>query len=71
MTALQFFLVGALALTSASPIQPRVVASLDQAAFEEAQQRDDTATRAFTATAIKVCHYLVVGREKTPNADCY
>jgi len=39
----------------AAPIlRPRVVQELDQAAFEEAQQRDDTATRAFSSTEIKV-----------------
>ncbi|KAF7928992.1 hypothetical protein BELL_0247g00080 [Botrytis elliptica] len=37
----------------ASPaFRKRVVASLDQTAFEEAQQRDDTATRAFTSVPI-------------------
>lgn len=42
------------ALTSALPFfGKRVVASLDQAAFEEAQQRDATATRAFSAIEIK------------------
>lgn len=39
----------------ASPaFRKRVVASLDQTAFEEAQQRDDTATRAFTSVPIIV-----------------
>lgn len=33
---------------------PRTVTSLDQAAFEEAQQRDATATRAFSSTEITV-----------------
>lgn len=42
------------ALTSALPFfNKRVVASLDQAAFEEAQQRDATATRALSAVEIK------------------
>lgn len=36
---------------------PRAVPSLDAAAFAEAQQRDDTATRAFSNTQIKVCVY--------------
>ncbi|TGO25592.1 hypothetical protein BPAE_0077g00400 [Botrytis paeoniae] len=37
----------------ASPaFRKRVVASLDQTAFEEAQQRDDTATRAFASVPI-------------------
>lgn len=47
-------LLATLALTSASPLEVRTVASLDQAAFEEAQQRDATATRAFSSTEIKV-----------------
>lgn len=39
----------------ASPtVRKRVVASLDQAAFEEAQRRDDTATRAFSSVPITV-----------------
>ncbi|KAK0103733.1 hypothetical protein ONS95_005739 [Cadophora gregata] len=41
------------ALSFASPLEKRVVTSLNQAAFEEAQQRDDTATRAFSGTEIK------------------
>lgn len=49
-------LVAASALTSASPaVVRRAVQKLDQAAFAEAQKKDDTATRAFSATAIKVC----------------
>ncbi|EHK97255.1 hypothetical protein M7I_6985 [Glarea lozoyensis 74030] len=39
-------------VVSASPIKPRVVAELNEEAFKEAQPRDDTATRAFSATAI-------------------
>ncbi|KAH8670212.1 hypothetical protein BGZ60DRAFT_527696 [Tricladium varicosporioides] len=46
-------LLATLALTSASPLEVRTVASLNQAAFEEAQQRDATATRAFSSTEIK------------------
>ncbi|KIM20762.1 hypothetical protein M408DRAFT_12904 [Serendipita vermifera MAFF 305830] len=41
---------------SARPIEvlvPRAVDALNQAAFEEAHQRDDTATRAFSAVQIK------------------
>lgn len=41
-------------LSYAGPIGPRTVTSLDEAAFEEAQQRDDTATRAFSNVQIKV-----------------
>ena len=40
-------------LSSAFPLHPRLV-TLDPAATAEAQPRDDTATRAFTATSIKV-----------------
>ncbi|KAH8802635.1 hypothetical protein F5884DRAFT_475665 [Xylogone sp. PMI_703] len=36
----------------AHPIRPRTVTQLDQQAFEEAQQRDDTATRAFSSVPI-------------------
>lgn len=51
---LSVLLLAATALTSASPASlKRAVQELNQAAFEEAQQRDDTATRAFSATAIK------------------
>ncbi|KAI1848510.1 hypothetical protein JX265_008709 [Neoarthrinium moseri] len=43
-----------LARASAAPLDvTRAVAQLDQALFEEAQQRDDTATRAFTNVPIK------------------
>lgn len=43
-------------LAAAGPVSssPRAVTELNQAAFEEAQQRDETATRAFSNTAIKV-----------------
>jgi len=42
----------------ASPlVEVRTVTSLNQAAFKEAQQRDGTATRAFSSTAIKVLFY--------------
>ena len=47
-------LLTSVALSLASPLERRVVTSLNEAAFEEAQQRDDTATRAFSATEIKV-----------------
>jgi hypothetical protein len=56
ITSLSLLLLVASALTSASPAGVRrAVQELNQAAFEEAQQRDDTATRAFSNTAIKVC----------------
>ena len=49
-------LLGSAALSFASPLlNVRTVAALNTAAFEEAQQRDDTATRAFSGTQIKVC----------------
>ena len=49
-------LLGSASLVAAYPvIEKRVVTALDQAAFEEAQQRDDTATRAFSSVPIKVC----------------
>ncbi|KAK7988814.1 hypothetical protein PG989_009129 [Apiospora arundinis] len=41
-------------LVAAGPVSsPRAVTELNQAAFEEAHKRDDTATRAFSNTAIK------------------
>lgn len=43
----------AAALASACPLIRRDVDKLDEAAFEEAQQRDDTATRAFSDVQIK------------------
>jgi hypothetical protein len=50
-------LLGAATLTSALPaVEKRTVPSLNQAAFKEAQQRDNTATRAFSSVEIKVCH---------------
>jgi hypothetical protein len=45
-------LLGA-SIVLAAPVFRRV--TIDQAATAEAQQRDDTATRAFTAAEIKVC----------------
>lgn len=47
-------LVLALGTATASPFNKRTVAALNTAAFDEAQQKDDTATRAFSATAITV-----------------
>ncbi|TVY85219.1 hypothetical protein LSUE1_G000360 [Lachnellula suecica] len=46
-------ILSAIALASASPFEKRTVAALNTAAFEEAQVRDDTATRAFSSTTIK------------------
>lgn len=53
-------LLGAATLSSALPaaVEMRVVTALNQAAFEEAQQRDNTATRAFSAVEIKVCRLV-------------
>ncbi|ETI22495.1 hypothetical protein G647_06570 [Cladophialophora carrionii CBS 160.54] len=48
------FLLGAASLVAARPVvEHRAVTQLDQAATEEAQQRDDTATRAFSSVPIK------------------
>lgn len=47
-------------LVSAGPVA-RAVAELDPAAFAEAQQRDETATRAFSNAAIKVSRPLAIG----------
>ena len=77
IVSLLSILFAAAALTSASPtVVRRAVQQLDQAAFEEAHVRDDTATRAFSDTAIKVCtfirgmyHYLIYSvdfRRKMP-----
>ncbi|TVY59414.1 hypothetical protein LCER1_G000599 [Lachnellula cervina] len=46
-------LFGAIAIASASPFERRTVAALNTAAFDEAQQKDNTATRAFSGTSIK------------------
>ena len=51
-------LLSSVALSFASPLGPievRTVAALNTAAFEEAQQRDATATRAFSGIEIIVC----------------
>ncbi len=42
------------ALAAAVPLLPRTVTSLDASAVAEAQQRDNTATRAFSNVQIKV-----------------
>ena len=56
ITPFSALLLASAAVTSALPgVERRVVTSLNQAAFAEAQQRDDTATRAFSAIPIKVC----------------
>jgi len=48
-------LLGAAGLVSGLPaVDKRSVTSLNEAAFQEAQQRDNTATRAFSAVQIKV-----------------
>jgi len=47
-------LLGAPGLVSGLPtVDRRTVTSLNEAAFEQAQQRDNTATRAFSAVQIK------------------
>ena len=60
---ISFILLTSVALTSARPLASpvwtaarREVSAIDQAATAQAQQRDDTATRAFTAQEIQVCH---------------
>ena len=47
-------LLTSVALSFASPLEKRAVTALNPEAFEEAQQKDDTATRAFSGTEIKV-----------------
>jgi hypothetical protein len=49
--------ISCLAISFASPLEVRTVSALNIAAFEEAQQRDDTATRTFSSTEIKVRQY--------------
>ncbi|CZR58275.1 uncharacterized protein PAC_08166 [Phialocephala subalpina] len=53
MIASLSLLLTSAAFVLAKPIEVRTVSALNTAAFEEAQQRDDTATRAFSNTAIK------------------
>jgi hypothetical protein len=58
MIATLSLLLSSVAFSFASPlgaIEARTVTALNTAAFEEAQQRDDTATRAFSGTEITVC----------------
>jgi len=58
-------LLCAAASTLATPVlEVRTVTALNQPAFQEAQQRDNTATRAFSSTEIKV--YLVVVSDHSP-----
>ncbi len=59
---ISFLLLTSVALTSARPLASpvwtaarREVSAVDQTATAQAQQRDDTATRAFTAQEIQVC----------------
>ncbi|KAH8910337.1 hypothetical protein BR93DRAFT_474125 [Coniochaeta sp. PMI_546] len=53
MAALLSLLLACASLGSATPVGPRTVSSLNEAAFAEAQQRDDGATRAFSNVQIK------------------
>lgn len=57
MHSLTYALLAALvAYAAAGPvISKRAVVELNEAAFEEAQQRDAAATRAFSNVQIKVC----------------
>lgn len=51
-----FSLLALAAYASADPlVLPRTVSSLDEVAVAQAQQRDETATRALSNTQIKVC----------------
>jgi hypothetical protein len=52
-TFLAAVLLGAPPSILAHPLAARAVTELNQAATEEAQQRDDTATRAFSSVPIK------------------
>jgi hypothetical protein len=54
MAALLSLLLACASLGSAGPVGPRTVSSLNDAAFAEAQQRDNGATRAFSNVQIKV-----------------
>lgn len=54
MAALLSLLVACATLGTASPVGPRNVSSLNAAAFAEAQQRDNSATRAFSNVQIQV-----------------
>jgi hypothetical protein len=55
IASLSALLLGAASIASTLPVvEKRTVTALNQAAFEEAQQRDDTATRAFSSIPIKV-----------------
>lgn len=60
-------LFGSVALSLASPLEVRTVSALNTAAFEEAQQKDTTATKIFSSTEIEVCscyenrnHFLIL-----------
>jgi hypothetical protein len=54
MVAMRSSLLVFAALAAATPLGPRKVDKLDDAATAEAQQRDNTATRAFSNVQIKV-----------------
>lgn len=59
VSSIYAFILGTASLVTALPVaEKRTVASLDQAAFAEAQQRDDTATRAFSSIPIKVSYSM-------------
>jgi hypothetical protein len=47
-------LLTAISALASAGLARRTVTELDQTAFEEAQQRDDTAVRTFSNTQIKV-----------------
>lgn len=57
---LSAILLSAATLTSAFPVERRAVDALNEEAFAEAHPRDDTATRAFSSTEIKVRYPLPI-----------
>lgn len=77
MIARLSLLLSAVAFSFASPlgaIEARTVTALNTAAFEEAQQRDNTATRAFSGTEIIVCFLpgrkpMLINGPQTDNAS--
>ena len=77
MIATLSLLLSSVAFSFASPLgqlEARTVTALNTAAFEQAQQRDDTATRAFSGTEIIVCFLpqrklLLINRPQPGNAS--
>lgn len=70
LASISTLLVAAVALTSAIPVvEQRAVTELNQGAFEEAQQRDDTATREFSSVPITVRRFDVGDLIRSNRAD--